>query len=599
MRNRITFENGTVLTDADFIGGVNYFQDLCGDTDIVIGSILQQQIKFNIRYDEATAQSLVGCRGLWEVQWMNESNWNKKGYFTVTEAVKIDKVSSALVAYDDFIRAEVIIDDMLETKQFTLPTTLKQHFYEILAKAELRYDGQIKISYGSLNFGNNANFTVKDNYRATDLTAKQVLSYIAQVVGGMLYFDNDGKLCLNYIGSKLINFNLNNTQYRKFTRALFEVQPINWLIVQANEDDYGVQAFDTNRVRDNVYKITNNPLFYAESTEEIQQAVNNLYSRINNIVYTPATVSIFKDYDAKCGDYFTVDDCKMLITSKRITASGVELISSGNMWRETTGEELNPSIIALRGKTNELYRDLEETRLTIKDNYLNLESQIKQTADSITMSVDQDGATASITIGGDTFTAISEDGLEEKVGSIVMKGYVTFEGLADGTTTIDGSCIKTGTIDADRINMNGAISWSDLDSDLQTTINEKSDSDTELPDYIKDTYIDGATIKSPTIEGNTINMYGGVFNIKDKTGQSTYGYIGKGSGYAGNDTHTDGIIMGASAGSTNLGNGNYYFIATDSGVRMQGGSNAIYVTDSGVFKKINGTNSALGMAVFG
>lgn len=212
------------------------------------------------------------------------------------------------------------------------------------------------------------------------------------------------------------------------------------------------------------------------------------------------------------------------------------------------------------------------------------------------MSVDENGTTASITIGGNTFTAVNENGVEEKIGNIDLSGYVTFTGLANGTTTVDGSCIKTGTIDADRINMTGSIGWSDFTPTLQTQLEGN-----DLPDYIKDTYIDSTRIISPTIEGNTINLYGGTFNVKDSSGNTTYGYVGKGSGSAGEGSATQGVILAASGGYNNLGSGNFYFIATDSGVRMQGGSNCIYITNKGIFTTINGTTSQLGggAAVFG
>ena len=57
---------------------------------------------------------------------------------------------------------------------------------------------------------------------------------------------------------------------------------------------------------------------------------------------------------------------------------------------------------------------------------------------------------------------------------IKIKGLVTFESLgADGTTEIDGSRIKTGTIDVNRINMTGvssAIVWDSLNSTVKTNI---------------------------------------------------------------------------------------------------------------------------------
>ena len=42
-------------------------------------------------------------------------------------------------------------------------------------------------------------------------------------------------------------------------------------------------------------------------------------------------------------------------------------------------------------------------------------------------------------------------------GSITITGYATTAGLSGGTTTINGSCIKTGTIDTDRLNVSSII----------------------------------------------------------------------------------------------------------------------------------------------
>ena len=593
MKNRITFTDGLVLTDADFIGGIEYKQDLSGNGDLVIGTVMQQSIKFVVRQNEETASLLIGKRGLWEVQWINEDTWNAIGYFNIVEAKRKDRVSTTIIGYDDFVNLEEYIDQELENGDFDLPTSLSTHLQNVINICRNKSGGTIDSGY-LLNFGNNENFQVKDNYRAINITGKQVCSYIAQIAGGFMWIDNQGRTRLSKIGEITHDLQINNSMYKSFTKALYQVQPINWLIVQMNDDDYGVQAKEENRVRDNVYKITNNPLLYAEKSEEIQEQVNNIYNSINDITYFPGKVKLFKDYGIKCGDYIYIDGYKMLITGKKISATGVEFTSSGNQWREASGEEVNPSILALRGKTNELFRDLEETRSTLTDKYNNLESEFKQTADSIKMTVDQDGATASITIGENTFTVMSEDGIEEKIGTIKLDGYVTFEGLADGTTVIDGACIQTGKINADRLQLTGAISWSDLDATVQEEIEGGA-----LPDYIKETYIDSTTIKSPIIEGNQINLYGGTFTVKDSTGETQFGYIGKGTGYAGSNNYTQGVILGASAGYENLGAGNYYFIATDSGVRMQGGANAIYVTDSGVFKTINGTNSPIGTAVFG
>lgn len=55
---------------------------------------------------------------------------------------------------------------------------------------------------------------------------------------------------------------------------------------------------------------------------------------------------------------------------------------------------------------------------------------------------------------------------------VQINGLTTItNGLSNGTTTIDGACIKTGTVDANRLNLTGAIAFGDLSSDVQNGIN--------------------------------------------------------------------------------------------------------------------------------
>lgn len=122
----------------------------------------------------------------------------------------------------------------------------------------------------------------------------------------------------------------------------------------------------------------------------------------------------------------------------------------------------------------------------------------------------------------------------DELGNVIFSTCVTFEGLENGTTTIDGGCIKTGTIDADRLNLTGAITWDNLTSDTQNAITEAQSSadsanslassaqttannaynlastaydiadNITLPSYIKNTYIDGTQVSSPVVRGGVI-----------------------------------------------------------------------------------------------
>ena len=140
-------------------------------------------------------------------------------------------------------------------------------------------------------------------------------------------------------------------------------------------------------------------------------------------------------------------------------------------------------------------------------------SSIEQYLDSITLSVSNGSTSSTIQLKAGSATISSQ--------TIQMNGLVTFTGLSSGTTTINGACIKTGLIDADRLNLTGAITFGDLSSSVQGDINEALNTandaydlayDNQLPVYIKNTYIDSTQIMSPTITGGTITggyIYGG------------------------------------------------------------------------------------------
>lgn len=159
---------------------------------------------------------------------------------------------------------------------------------------------------------------------------------------------------------------------------------------------------------------------------------------------------------------------------------------------------------------------------------------------------------------------ISGDG-----SGIDISGTVVISGLEDGTTVIDGGCIQTGTIDAERINLTGAIVWSDLSDNVQSTIYAQH---TELPDYLQSTYIDGTVVSAPILRGGIIS------GVKfSNLGQTTWLEVGKDSGGADNDAYGLAIfskrhdsssaifsIWNGDAGWTSFsGKSNFTFLTTD------------------------------------
>ncbi|MDE7054392.1 MAG: tail fiber domain-containing protein, partial [Oscillospiraceae bacterium] len=145
-------------------------------------------------------------------------------------------------------------------------------------------------------------------------------------------------------------------------------------------------------------------------------------------------------------------------------------------------------------------------------------SSIKQYVDNITLSVSNGSTTSTITLKSGSATISSQ--------TIQMNGLVTFSGLANGTTTIDGACIRTGTIDAEYLNLTGAIRWRDLTDSVQDEINYAcivaedaqslaSDLDSTVSGwtYRGTTYIDGAMLMTGTVMAS--QLLGGYVGLLD------------------------------------------------------------------------------------
>nr|DAV24912.1 MAG TPA: hypothetical protein [Bacteriophage sp.] len=131
-----------------------------------------------------------------------------------------------------------------------------------------------------------------------------------------------------------------------------------------------------------------------------------------------------------------------------------------------------------------------------------------------------------------------------KVKMEITEHGVVFSGLADGTTVINGACIKTGTIDAERINLKGKFvyqyssdknNWHDVMEPGDKYRRESIDSgktwgepyqfvgkdgangsDASVPSYVQVRGIDFTSIsnnyiKSPKIYGG--EFYGTEFNV--------------------------------------------------------------------------------------
>ena len=263
-----------------------------------------------------------------------------------------------------------------------------------------------------------------------------------------------------------------------------------------------------------------------------QAMANNILTALQSYTYTPAQAQdALLDPAAEIGDGLTLGGVYTVLAQADTQWDALmasDAGAPGQAEQESEYSYQSPLVGELRYQISEtrslISKTSDEIRLEVENEINELSSSfsvqlqqiqsqvtgldgqvstITQKVDNITLSVDNGSTSSSI--------SLSVGGVEVSSKTIQMNGLVTFAGLANGTTTIDGDCIKTGTIDAARLNLTGAITWTDLDSDVEDRINDAYNTaiDNQLPDYIKSTYIDSTRIESPEIYGGEIYAVNG------------------------------------------------------------------------------------------
>lgn len=240
----------------------------------------------------------------------------------------------------------------------------------------------------------------------------------------------------------------------------------------------------------------------------------------------------------------------------------------------------------------------EQIRSEVTDVENGLNSKITQTASEIRTEVNNEvsGLSSKITQTERSIETLVQDGED------FSKFQQTVEGFAfmnkGGTVKISGGSI----------NLTGSITFSDFSYALQSDIDgirntaggAKAAAETAqtraddayalaetntIPGYIQSTYIDAIEIRSPTIKGNDIGVYGTfqTYGYDVHNNITPTGYMGSVKGMDGNGSITYGVALANSWNSYSQQIGDYYLIVTNAGVRMQAPGTSVVVTSGGVY----------------
>ena len=260
---------------------------------------------------------------------------------------------------------------------------------------------------------------------------------------------------------------------------------------------------------------TSFPTFTPEQTNEqkLDVVTNYLYMLLEQLRYTLQNLGM--------GNFNGAELTELGLMISEPISVHLESLEGNLLDLSITTNGLSAQIENVAGSVHELELTADQLSSRIEDAEGNI-SAIDQYARSITLSV-TNGETSST-------VKLLAGGVQIASQTISMNGLVTFTGLSSGTTTINGACIKTGTIDADRLNLTGAITFNDLSSSVQNDINDSysmaEDAQSTANDaydtvdkwtYGSTTYIDGAQIMTGTVSASTLE--GGEIYLLDGSGR--------------------------------------------------------------------------------
>jgi len=300
---------------------------------------------------------------------------------------------------------------------------------------------------------------------ADGITAKEILQWIAEAACSFARMNRNGDLELAWFSDVDVEI----TSYVSCNVAEYQVARIDKLQISSSENDIGV-IIGTGT---NGYQILDNPFLYGANDTEIRGYGTPIYDRLNaHDPFYPLSVTTVCDWSVQAGDIVTVI-IEGVNYSLPIYCQTIAWNGAAKVLYESTGAEKRP---VMEAENRRIYRqsrayhefvvDVNGLTSRIENAEGNI-STLELTANSLTSQISTangnistlqqkvDSFTLSVTNGSTSSTIkLMAGSTEISSQSISFSGMVTFSNLTDGTTTISGSNIKTGTVSAERIDVN-------------------------------------------------------------------------------------------------------------------------------------------------
>ena len=296
----------------------------------------------------------------------------------------------------------------------------------------------------------NDDTVIKSTSTYSVLSFGDCLKMICELQGCFPNIDRTGTLDFVVLGENEINvsegYEKNNAQFQDY-----KTTKITGIMVYSDATEITHTVGST----ENMYAITSNIFLEEMSAPEVNTCVGNLLNAIKDIEYIPCDIPmILSDLEVEIGSKIVVDDkvtyalknayFGSLIVNQNITANA----SSEN---QTSTPDVVSSDKSIGRKISKVEHDLDGFRVEVGDEIDKTNSRLDVVAGQISAKVDYGDYTASVIIG--KINDETPSGVQIEADKINLNGYVTVTDLkTSGSTIINGSNITTGSISCNRLN---------------------------------------------------------------------------------------------------------------------------------------------------
>ena len=396
----IKFDGGEISNSDIFYETMELTESICSDNQITFGNCEASVFKITI------ANINVPLEGKWiTVSTILDDKTDEPFVFGTYKVASFkptaDRSRRELVAYDaikDILSAD--ITDWYNGLAF--PMSLKKFrdsFFEHLG---------FEQEETTLT---NDEMVVEKTIESDEISGKYIINAICEINGCFGHVNRNNKF--QYLEIAFNQFGLYPRNDIYPADDLYPVEPsgrkiANNLWISCEYEDYLVEKIDTLQIRqkendigviigngENLYVIQDNFLVYGKSGSDLEQIAKNTFNVIKSLSkYRPYSVECLGNPCIEVGDAIRITAKSEIIESYVLqrTIKGIQSLrdtykADGQKVRSQNLNSTQKSIKQLKGKTNEIVRTVEETRIEISDLDKNLSAKIQINANAISSEV--------------------------------------------------------------------------------------------------------------------------------------------------------------------------------------------------------------------